>query len=72
MSVLFAGSAYLGEHILLQHWSGWALAVVVTAAVAFGMGLEWGLPADLRSAVKTRLTGLFQRLGHIGLRSGAQ
>jgi O-antigen/teichoic acid export membrane protein len=72
MSLLFAGSAYLGERILLQHWSGWVLAVLLTAALAFAIGLEWGLPADLRAAVRTRLTGLFQRLGHSDLRSGAQ
>jgi O-antigen/teichoic acid export membrane protein len=72
MSILFAGSTYLGEHVLLQHWSAWAPAVLLTAALAFAIGLEWGLPADLRAAVKTRLSGLFQRLGHDDSRPGAR
>jgi O-antigen/teichoic acid export membrane protein len=72
MSILFAGSTYLGEHVLLQHWSAWAPAVLLTAALAFAIGLQWGLPADPRAAVKTRLSGLFQRLGHDDSRSGAR
>ena len=72
MAALFAGSAYLGQHILLQHWSAWALAVLLTAALAFAIGLEWGLPADLRAAVKTRLIGLFQRLSRGDLGSAAR
>jgi hypothetical protein len=46
--------------------------VLLTAAMAFIIGLEWGLPADLRAAVRTRLAGLLQRLGHGDSRSGAQ
>jgi O-antigen/teichoic acid export membrane protein len=72
MGVLFAGAAYLGEHILLQHWSAWALAVLLTAGLAFVISLEWGLPSDLRSEVRTRLTGLLQRLGYSASRSGAR
>jgi O-antigen/teichoic acid export membrane protein len=68
MCVLFAGSAYLGQHIQLQHWFGWALSVLLTAALAFVIALKWGLPPDLRAAVTTRLTELFQRLGHSGFR----
>jgi O-antigen/teichoic acid export membrane protein len=71
MAALFAGSAYLGQRILLQHWSSWALAVVLTAGLAFAISLEWGLPADLRAAVKTRLIGLFQRLARGDLGSAA-
>jgi O-antigen/teichoic acid export membrane protein len=70
MCVLFAGSAYLGQHIQLQHWFGWALGVLLTAALAFVIALKWGLPPDLRAAVTTRLTELFQRLGHSGFRPG--
>jgi hypothetical protein len=69
--VLFAGSAYLGEHVQLQHWSIWALAVLLTAALAFAIALQCGLPADLRAAVRTRLAGLFERLGHGDFRPGA-
>jgi O-antigen/teichoic acid export membrane protein len=72
MAALFAGSAYLGQHILLRHWAGWALAVVFTAMVAFAIGLEWGLPADLRAAVKTRLAVLWSRLSQGNLGSGAR
>jgi O-antigen/teichoic acid export membrane protein len=72
MATLFAGSAYLGQHILLQHWSAWALAVLLTAALAFAIGLEWGLPADLRAAVRARLIGVFQRLARGDLGSAAR
>lgn len=68
---LFAGSAYLGEQVVLQHWSLWALAVLFTAVTSFAVAFQWGLPDDLRASVRTRLTGLFERLGHRDFRSGA-
>jgi O-antigen/teichoic acid export membrane protein len=71
MGTLFAASAYLGEQVILQHWSLWALAVLLTAAAAFLVALQWGLPMDLRASVRTRLAGLLERLGHRDFRSGA-
>jgi O-antigen/teichoic acid export membrane protein len=70
-AVLFAGSAYLGEQVVLQHWSLWALAVLFTAVTSFAVAFQWGLPHDLRVSVRTRLTALFERLGHRDFRSGA-
>jgi peptidoglycan biosynthesis protein MviN/MurJ (putative lipid II flippase) len=61
MAVLFAGSTYLGQRILVQHWAGWALAVLLTAIAAFILSLEWGLPGNLRAAVKARLMGIWSR-----------
>jgi O-antigen/teichoic acid export membrane protein len=69
MAVLFAGSAYLGERMVLQHWSLWAVAVLLTAFVSFAVALQWGLPGDLRAAVRNRLGGLVDRLGHRDFRS---
>ena len=56
--LLFTGSAYLGEQVLLRHWSSWALAVLITAATGFGVAFQWGLPVDLRSSARARLAAL--------------
>jgi O-antigen/teichoic acid export membrane protein len=69
MSVLFGGSAYLGQHILLRHWASWAVAVLLTLALACVIALEAGLPADLRAAVRGRVSELARRLGRAHTRS---
>jgi O-antigen/teichoic acid export membrane protein len=62
MSLLFASSAYLGEHLLARHWLAWAAAIPLTFMVVFVIALQSGLPGDLRAAVLVRLTGLARRL----------
>jgi O-antigen/teichoic acid export membrane protein len=62
MGALFAGGAYLGQHLLLRNWLAWAVVVPLTAVVALAIALESGLPADVRSSVRARLVELIRRL----------
>lgn len=62
MGLLFAGAAFLGERVLLNNWLGWIPAVVLTGALAFGIALRLGLPAELRSSVAQRILEMARRL----------
>jgi O-antigen/teichoic acid export membrane protein len=62
MGLLFAVSAYLGQHLLVQHWAAWATAVLLTAGSSFTVLLQWGLPCDLRTGIRTRAVQLARRV----------
>jgi O-antigen/teichoic acid export membrane protein len=63
MSLLFIGSTYLGQQVLLQHWLTWLVAVVATLVLAFAVALAVGLPGSLRTAVTQRMLQMTRRLG---------
>jgi O-antigen/teichoic acid export membrane protein len=63
MAVLFAGAAYLGEHLEVQYWVAWAVAVTTTALIALVIAFQLGLPAELRAGVRGRLLDLLRRMG---------
>jgi hypothetical protein len=63
MGLLFAGSAYAGQHILVDHWTVWALAVLSGVPLILGISLVLILPADLRTAVLARVQEMTSRLG---------
>jgi O-antigen/teichoic acid export membrane protein len=62
MSLLFAGAAYLGQLVLVRNWLAWAAVVPLTAAAVLAISLEWGLPAEVRFAVRARLAELLRRV----------
>jgi hypothetical protein len=63
MSVLFAASTILGEHLLLQHWLSWAAAVAITLVTTAAIALTAGLPGVLRTRVTDRMLDAGRRLG---------
>ena len=63
MGLLFAGAAYLGQQVLVQHWLGWVSAVALTLILACVVALRLGLPVDLRLAVGRRMLEMARRLG---------
>jgi hypothetical protein len=69
MGVLFAIAAYLGQHLLVRHWLGWAAVIPLTAIAALAISLEWGLPAAEQATVRSRLAELARRLGGVEPRS---
>jgi O-antigen/teichoic acid export membrane protein len=62
MAVLFGGSAFVGQHLLVLQWIPWAAAVLLTATLALGVSFRWGLSVELRTAVQRRGTELAARL----------
>jgi O-antigen/teichoic acid export membrane protein len=66
MGLLFAASAYLGHHLLVTRWAAWVAVVLLTAATAFLVTLQWGLPLELRSAVHSRALELAARIRSAG------
>ena len=63
MSLLFAASAFLGQHLLLQHWLSWAVAVTLTLLTTATLAVVAGLPAALRVRVTARMVDAGRRLG---------
>jgi hypothetical protein len=68
MGLVFGGAAYTGQRLLLEHWISWAAAVLLSAVLALSIAVRWGLPEDLRAAVRARLVELTRRLGLPALR----
>jgi O-antigen/teichoic acid export membrane protein len=62
MGLLFAGAAYLGERVVLEHWPSWLAAVALTLVMSFGIALTLGLPRDLRSLVAGRMLEMAHRV----------
>jgi hypothetical protein len=62
MSLLLGLSAFLGQHILVDHWPAWVTAVLFTLVLALVLALRLGLPADLRRGVLARLRDMAGRL----------
>jgi O-antigen/teichoic acid export membrane protein len=62
-SLIFASSAYLGQHVLLGHWVPWAMVVALTVVVVLATMLRFGLPADMRASVLARVDELGRRIG---------
>jgi O-antigen/teichoic acid export membrane protein len=58
MTCLFAGAAYLGQHVLAPDWIAWLGAVAVTLGLALGVALVAGLPADARRSVLERWSAM--------------
>ncbi|HEX2248806.1 MAG TPA: hypothetical protein VHH32_00575 [Gemmatimonadales bacterium] len=65
MSVLFGGSAYLGQHVVVTHWVTWAGVVLTTVVLVVGLALQCGLPVEVRAAVYARAAELGRRI-HLG------
>jgi O-antigen/teichoic acid export membrane protein len=63
MALLFAGAAYLGQHLLMDDWLSWAAAVAVTLLLALTLALAFSLPRGLRTAVVARIAQMVRRLG---------
>ena len=63
MSMFFAASAFLGQHLLLQHWLSWAVAVTMTLLATALLAVLAGLPAALRVRVTARMLDAGRRLG---------
>jgi O-antigen/teichoic acid export membrane protein len=55
MGLLFAASAYLGQHVLLDQWLSWIVAVLLTLALVLAIAIRTGLPPHLRHAVLARI-----------------
>jgi O-antigen/teichoic acid export membrane protein len=70
MSTLFGLSAYLGQRVLLDGWVVWSIAVFLTAVLACGLTLQWGLPSDIRATVHIRAVELGRRV--VRNRSGSR
>lgn len=70
MSLVFVGSALLGEHVLARSWATWPPAVVLTGSLALMIGFRWGLPDEARVLMGGRLAELARRLGWTGLKAG--
>jgi O-antigen/teichoic acid export membrane protein len=62
MGLLFAGTAYLGQHVLIHHRLTWLAAVAATLVLSFAIALGLGLPASLRAAVVERMLLMTHRL----------
>lgn len=63
MLVLFAGTTYLGQYVLIHDRLTWLAAVAATLILTFAIALGLGLPASLRAAVKDRMLQMTRRLG---------
>lgn len=63
MGLLFAGTAYLGQQVLIQDRLAWLVAVAATLILAFAIALGLGLPAGLRAAVMDRMLQMTRRIG---------
>ena len=63
MGLLFAGTAYMGQHVLIDQRLTWLVAVALTLVLAFGITLGLGLPAGLRAVVVDRMLQMIRRLG---------
>jgi O-antigen/teichoic acid export membrane protein len=63
MSLLFAASAFLGQHLLLQHWLSWIAAVTLTLLTTAALAVMAGLPGGLRVRVTARMLEAGRRLG---------
>jgi O-antigen/teichoic acid export membrane protein len=59
---VFAGAAYLGQHVLAQHWLEWLAAAAFTLALVLGTALLTGLSAEARRSVLKRCTAMRQAL----------
>ena len=63
MGLLFAGTTYLSQRVLIHDWLTWLLAVAATLILAFAIALELGLPAGLRAVVTDRMLQMTRQLG---------
>lgn len=63
MGLVFAGSSYAGQYILVRQWSVWAPAVLLSVLLILGVALTLILPADLQAAVLARIQEMTRRLG---------
>lgn len=63
MSLLFAGTTYLGQHVLIHDRLTWLVAVATTLILTFAIALGLGLPASVRAAVTHRMLQMTRRLG---------
>jgi O-antigen/teichoic acid export membrane protein len=62
MCLLFGGSAYLGQHLLVTQWVIWAGAVLMTAVLVLGLAFQWGLPAEVRASIYDRAAEMARRI----------
>ena len=63
MGLLFGGTTYLSQRVLIHHWLTWLLAVAATLILAFAIALGLGLPAGLRAVVTDRMLQMTRQLG---------
>ncbi|HEV8176869.1 MAG TPA: hypothetical protein VGP44_04205 [Gemmatimonadales bacterium] len=62
MGLLFAGTTYLGQQVLIQNRVMWVAAVALTLILAFVIALGLGLPARLRAVVLDRMLHMTRRV----------
>jgi hypothetical protein len=63
MALIFAGTSYLGEQLLLANWLSWVVAVALTLPAAATLALMAGLPPGLRTRVAERMLDAGRRVG---------
>jgi O-antigen/teichoic acid export membrane protein len=63
MALLFAAAACLGSRVQVDHWTAWAVGVLLSVVLPSVILLHWGLPADLRGAMQVRVVELAGKLG---------
>ena len=54
MALMFAGSAYLGQILLVDNWAIWFISSALSFGVALGLALVAGLNAELRGLMIAR------------------
>jgi O-antigen/teichoic acid export membrane protein len=63
MGLLFVGTTYLSQQVLIHHRLTWLVAVAATFILAFAIALGLGLPASLRATVMDRIIQMTRRVG---------
>ena len=54
MALMFSGSAYLGQRLLVDNWAIWFICSALSFGVALGLALVTGLKAELRGLMIAR------------------
>jgi len=62
MALLFAAAACLGSRVQVDHWTAWAVGVLLSVVLPSVIMLHWGLPVDLRGAMQARVVELAGKL----------
>jgi hypothetical protein len=55
LTLVFAGCAYVGQYLIVDHWAVWVLGVAATFVSILGAAVLSGLPAEYRRTVLWRV-----------------
>ncbi len=58
LTLVFAGCAYFGQYLIVDHWAVWVLGVAATFVLILGAAVFSGLPAHYRRTVLWRVREL--------------